>query len=884
MKKLFLLLLALSIGLGAYSQKKEKKKSLKSIFKKAENNFMAEKYKEAIPLYSDLLERKAGNANWYFKLGFCYFQTEDEKTQAILYLEKASEHVSANAKSSSFKEKSAPLEAYYYLGRAYHLTYEFDKAIETFERLKKEISPEDINLKAEIEYRIQICENAKELEKHSIKIFLTHLGSAINTDKYSEHSPVISADESVMIFTSKRPDSVGKDTTVTGQHNEDIYISYKKDGRWTEPVHMSSEINTEKHEASIGLSVDGQTLFIYRDDEDRQNGTIYISKLEGEKWTKPVRLPESINTKARETHATLSVDGEQLYFTSDREGGKGGLDIYVVRKLPNGKWSLAENLGDSINTPYDEEGPFIHPDGKTLYFSSKGHNTMGGYDIFTAKMKGDSTWHEPVNIGFPVNTTRDDVFYMPTPDGKRAYYATTQEGNSEPDIWLISLPNQEDTKVAVLTGIVSFCNDNNTDKVYISVEEANTNKLVGIYTPNSLTGKYLIILETEKNYEITYESDEHLTHVESLYVPENYIFKSNASVVSLNVVLLPEVQKKLIARFHKDDPSINFETEENLKALVQQIKAHPDWDIMLEVPHSDSAHVALNTQRIQFIISNLNAKGVGTDKIVLQKESSNLLKINEFMMSAISCNNLPTLDEGSGLVDTEGFNSDTNFDSSENFIIVNNVFFDFNLYQTDEYYNSLNTLSAYLKDNPEAVVEINGFTDSRGNEAYNIKLGFKRAKFAQSYLVKKGVPLNSLVLRSFGENYPIAINENPDKSDNPEARKYNRRVEFRVLKQGKQKLLIQEIKVPIEMKFNNKLRYTVLLSRDKKQIPSSYFEKLGTQTADLKTVRGLNSFLYIIGDFDNKEEANKLLDKLLDLGFSKAKVLSNFELNDLKIK
>jgi Tol biopolymer transport system component len=318
---------------------------------------------------------------------------------------------------------------------------------------------------------------------------------------------------------------------------EDVFVSKKEeDGSWGKPMNLGSRINTEGHEASIGLSADGQELYIYRDDFG--DGNIYVCKMEGSAWSEPELLNENVNSVFRETHATVSADGQTLYFTSDRSG-QGKMDLFRSRRLPTGQWAVAENLGETINTKYDEEAPFIHPDGKTLFFSSKGHNSMGGYDVFFS-IEENGKWSTPVNIGHPVNTADDEYFFVMSTDGKRAYYSSGgDDGEGGKDIYIINLDTEIEVPLTVYKGeIVPDKSGKRPENVSINVTDNETGELFGTYKPRADNGKFVLILHPGKNYNIAYESDGYMFKSEKLYVPEETAYFEINRAIQLKPVSL----------------------------------------------------------------------------------------------------------------------------------------------------------------------------------------------------------------------------------------------------------------------------------------------------------------------------------------------------------
>ena len=353
------------------------------------------RYIDALTLYLDANKINPNNANLNYKIGICYLFTTD-KQLGLEHLEKAKQ-----------LNPQVNYELSYYLGRAYHLNHQFDKAIEYYNEFKRRLSPKEFAVRGkELDKYIEECENGKELIKNPLYLKISNIGSTINSI-YPDYTPVISADEEILFFTSRRPSTTGgKRDPIDNKYYEDIFMATKSGSDWklSQP---EKPLNSKFHDASIGLSPDGQTLYIYKGDN---GGDIYECVLKGDKWVKPTPLPKEINTKYHESSASLGPDGRTLYFISDRTDGVGGRDIWVAYKNSKGKWSEVKNIRE-LNTPYDEEAVFIHPDGRTLYFSSQGHNSMGGYDIFKSTYK-DGYWSKPENLGVPINTADDDLYFV----------------------------------------------------------------------------------------------------------------------------------------------------------------------------------------------------------------------------------------------------------------------------------------------------------------------------------------------------------------------------------------------------------------------------------------------------------------------------------------
>lgn len=492
-------------------------------FSDARRFILFSNYSAALPLLLNLQRNDTNNANINYLIGLCYINSPFEKEKSLLYLKKAENNMTAKYEGLKYNEKKAPYKTIYHIGQAYHFSYQFDKAENYFTRYKQLVS--DNSREFDIANRqIEMCKNGLSLTTDSVEISIENLGSIVNSG-FDEHTPVISANEKTLIFTSRRMGSTGGALTDDGRYFEDIYISKKINEQWTKPESISPNINTNGHEATICLSADGQELYIYKDDFG--NGNIYVSRNEGNNWTIPKKVESNISTSANETHASISADGNTLIFISDRGNSVGGKDMYIAHRLPGGEWGLAQNMGDVLNTKYDEEGPFLHPDGYTLYFSSKGHNSMGGYDLFYSELQDDSSWSTPVNMRYPINTTSDDVFYVLSADGKRAYFSSIRkDGLGGRDLYVMNLLSLPERSSAVIKGMVQMEKTGEIPKnITIIVKEAITGKFIGRYKPNKENGNYIIILKQGKDYIFTCETPDLIFLPEIISIPDKTAFK-----------------------------------------------------------------------------------------------------------------------------------------------------------------------------------------------------------------------------------------------------------------------------------------------------------------------------------------------------------------------
>ena len=582
--------------------------------------YSKECYRDVLPLYIDLYKQDTANRNLAFKVGVCYLSSRTERAKAIPYFKKAVLDVTSNYKESSYKEKKSPLIAYKFLGDAYHLNYQFDEAIEIYEKYISVMASEnktDKVLSEETNRKIEMCKTGKRLVANPVKIKIENLGNALNS-AYADYSPVITGDQKTLFFTSRRPETTGLQKDDDCNYMEDIYMSTKTSTGWSKAVNIGPPINTEWHEASVGISPDGQTILIYKDDEG--DGNIYSTSLDGDKWSTPVKLNDNINSKYWEPSATISADGNKLYFTSDKPGGYGGRDLYVSKRSPLGDWAKAENLGPTINTAFDEDAPFIHPDGVTLSFSSNGHNTMGGFDIFTSLLSSDGTWSETVNVGYPINTTDDDIFYVVSPDGLKAYFSSFREdGFGEKDNYVATFLEKKETPLTLIKGVVNDESGFPAKNVEIAVTDNENGEVVGIYHTNSKTGKFLFILTPGKNYNITYQAKDHLFYSENMEIPKESNYYEIDRAVLLNPIIVGSKITLNNIFFDFDKATLRPLSNVELKNLYLLMRDNPNMKVQIsghtDSKGSDSYNQQLSETRAQAVVNSLTKAGISGDRM-----------------------------------------------------------------------------------------------------------------------------------------------------------------------------------------------------------------------------------------------------------------------------
>ncbi|MBE0673184.1 MAG: PD40 domain-containing protein [Bacteroidales bacterium] len=475
---------------------------IREIFNQGEMYVLFEEYNEALPFYLDLNKLFPENYHYKYRIGQCYINIPGEKEKAIPYLEEAVQNISLKHREGRLREKYAPFDALYYLANAYRINNQLDHAIETYEKFLVSMD-HTVYDSTIVEFQLQTCRNAKQMMDNPLYVRDKNMGDNFN-DRYSESNPVVTAADDKLFFTRVLP------------FRRALFFSQYTDGSWSGPVDIIPDLNVDDKFYPSSVSKDGKTLYLYSDFD--YIGNIYVSRLENNQWTPVEKLNENINTKYWESHASISPDGKKLYFSSNRKGGYGGLDIFVSELDTTGNWGPARNLGPVINTPYHEDTPFLTEDGKTMFFSSRGHYNMGGYDIFYSSNYSDTSWSVPLNAGYPLNTTDDDLFFMPLGKGYEGYIARfDEEGFGQQDIYRVEIFSDEHPRKFLIRGItrIEDLRSDLAESIRIVVKDINNpNMAIVVYT-DPVTGKYEFEVK-HGEYEVTFDADGTVTDIKRL--------------------------------------------------------------------------------------------------------------------------------------------------------------------------------------------------------------------------------------------------------------------------------------------------------------------------------------------------------------------------------
>lgn len=459
------------------SEQKRYKEALE--FAKGTNN------NTAIKILTELYNNHPNDIDISYNLGICYMNMSGNPDSALFYLN----HVLDLDKDEWTDSRC---ELYMAIARTHQLKYEYDKAIEIYNLVEHHDAERNwIDL---IARERDICKSAKDLIETPVKLEIKTIEN-INSE-YDDYRPVISRDNKTLIFTSRKGN--GTSFFQDGQYEESCYQSKFDDNSWSKPEQIKGLFDEPNEQETATCIANNDTeLYLCKD------GLIYCSKKDTTtgKWLKAVELGEPINrTDSECRYACVSEDGSEMFFSSNRAGGYGGFDIYHSYRLPNGKWGIPRNLGDNINSSYDEDAPILNNEESILYFSSNGHNTMGGFDIFYAIEKPDSTFEVIHNIGYPINTPDDDIYFVPTAEKDMAYYASMKWNNQSTgfDIYQVIYDEPEAQKLVIISGYIKA-----NDLYDVTIHAEANGEQIGRFAPNRETGKFIVIAEAGGTYTIT---------------------------------------------------------------------------------------------------------------------------------------------------------------------------------------------------------------------------------------------------------------------------------------------------------------------------------------------------------------------------------------------
>jgi outer membrane protein OmpA-like peptidoglycan-associated protein/TPR repeat protein len=608
---------------------------VKSLLAAGDKYYGKKDYKNAMSSYMAAFEMNPDDALVNFKIGLTYLYSET-KSKAASYIDKAYR-----------LNPAVNPDIDYHLGIAFQNTNEFKKAIEHFERFKKKKK----ELGSIADEKIAECHIADSLSQNELNVVIENLGNAVNTP-YNDYSPIISADGNTLIFTSNRTDDPAR--AKANANYEDIFVSTKNASGWTSPKLIGSNVNIKYNDAAASLSPDGKTLFLYYEEGE---GDIYTSTLSGDQWSKPEPLNKNINTSMFwETCASVSADGKKLYFASNRPGGIGELDLYVSQLDGKGQWGKAVNLGAVVNTPENEDSPFIHHDGVTLYFSSDGHPSLGNSDIFVSEFKNNK-WSKPENMGWPLNSWEYDGFFTLSPDKKKGYFSTVKEGGlGDADIYSIAFlepkykpkpkpvvakPVEEKTKtelpkheefvdpmiqvhkdmkvVTLLKGKVIDETSAAPLSAVISLVNNETNQVITKINANPTTGEFELIIPHGGNYGVATEKAGYLFNSINFNLPQ---FAEYQEIDTHIIMVKAEIGSKVVLKnifFDIGKSDLKTESVAEVENIRELLIANNTLKVQINGHTDNSGNAAsnkvLSLKRATAVVNYLTQKGIAASRL-----------------------------------------------------------------------------------------------------------------------------------------------------------------------------------------------------------------------------------------------------------------------------
>ena len=601
--------------------------SLKDLISTGDKYYSKKNYANAIKSYSDALAVNPDEASINFKLGLAYLYS-DTKSKAALFIDKAYRlNPAVNPKID------------YYLGIAFQNTNEIKKAIQHFEDFKKK----NPNVASIAEAKIAECLIADSLAEHELNVTIENLGPVVNS-RFTDHSPILSADGNILIFTSNRPEDPN-----APEGFEDVFVTDQYTGQWSTPKRISKNINTKFNDAAASLSPNGKTLYLY---SELGAGDIYSSTFDGNDWTEPKPLNKNINTaQFWETCASVSPDGKKLYFASNRDGGFGELDIYVSELDSHGQWGKAANLGNKINTPGNEDSPFIHFDGVTLYFSSDGHPGLGNNDIFFSELK-NGKWSKPENIGYPINLWEYDGFFTISRNKKVGYYSTVKEGGlggidiysikflepkykpkPPPPVVVVEKKKVENKNyvdpsvqklidqkiVTILRGkVIDETTAAPLNAIVTLVDNENGKVLSKIYS-DPTTGDFELHIPHGGNYGVTTESIGYLFNSINFNLPK---FAEYQEIDTHIIMVKTEIGSKVVLRnifFDVGKFNLKDQSVSEVQKVQELLAKNPELKVQIN-GHTDNtgdaaSNKSLSLKRANAVVDYLISKGVDQTKV-----------------------------------------------------------------------------------------------------------------------------------------------------------------------------------------------------------------------------------------------------------------------------
>ena len=702
--------------------------------------YFEEDYDKASLMYEALNKKYPQNANILAKLGISYLNMDGKQSDAMRTLEKASMNVAKTDEEFLEYGQKAPVDTWFYLAKAYHINDSLNKAIDLYTKISKNLGSSSVFRTDYVENQIKACQNAIEMKKSAARItseiFIPWL-----KDFPGASFPVLSKNDSVFIFTVKEKD------------RNHIYCSFNHSG-WQKPLDITNQLGGYGNTCSNSITAGGNLLIIYMD--DGTDGNLFSSSRKGKTWGKLKKLNKSINSKYWEAFGFITPDGKHLYFSSNRPGGYGDLDIWLSDLDEDNTWGTAVNLGNIINTGFNENYPFFNPTSGVLIFSSEGHSGMGGYDVFSSTME-NGKWTTPIGFPYPLNSTSNDLVFIEDPERKALIASMVDRKALVRNIYRIETLHQDADKI-IANGSVGLQDGMNLLPDLAEIKLSSTDTL-------------------QKN--------------EKIVINEKGNFKFNSK----------------------------------------------PGDYLLQVRYP----------------------GYKTDSI-------HLILPEAFSVRSISVS--------SSMIPDKVYSGD--------FLSIKNILFDFDSDSLNgKALYELGKLISILNNYPELKIEVRGYTDIIGTMDYNMMLARRRTRAVINYFITNGINASRFIEKAIGASDFVAINSNPDGTDNPEGRQYNRRVTLGIVNPQTGITIVQESFTPEGLRESSSMRYNIVLLKTSEKYYPDYFSEFSMD--ELFFVRPIlkdSVYMYVLGEFHDRSDAESYLKFAREKGFDDAYVINSYEVQE----
>jgi outer membrane protein OmpA-like peptidoglycan-associated protein len=730
-------------------------------------------FKQSAKIAEELVRREPDNSNFQYRLGYAYLQFHPDIQKPLEHLRIAVQRTFKRYDASSEKETNAPYDAHYYYGWALHRMEKLDEAVVEYQKYIELADKKNV-LYPFAELKLQQCAVARELLARPSNDELKNLGNGINSSG-PDYSALVALDGSSIYFTSRRlwPDGSNAEFVDPKKNDylDDIYVSFLDvDDEWNDPI-MLDFCKPDQHEATVSVSIDERRIYLYNDFTG--NGDIYSTQFVRGKFNEISLIDKpGVNTKDWEPHLMVSPAGNTAFFVSERPGGIGGRDIYRINKLPNGQWSEPVNLGPKINTPFDEDAPFVAIDNKTLYFASNGPKSMGGFDLFVSVMDENGEWSDPINMGVPVNSTGDDAFYTTTADGLTGYITSFRKGGvGHLDLYEIQHTDRMMDNIAVLKGQI-FVKDNKElpEDIAITLKCLNCDRAESrTVFPRLRDGVYFSKLEKCKEYEASYsyENGKKVFHTER--------FKTNCENEYEEIyrpVLLLLDEMRIVPYYKYSFDGIVADNTSKNPVSAANVEILDEKGNVLE---------KLTTGSDGKFKSNLFGDLLFGDKLNWKvRISKDGYLLNESPLAM-------TLNETQKISKTYDLIKSSVGDDLGKLLKLNPIYFDLNSsYIRKDAKVELQKIIDAMNANPNMVIECGSHTDCRASYEYNMWLSERRAQRTMEYIKKRITNPSRVTGKGYGESKLVtncACEGNQVSDCSEEQHALNRRTEFIIIKQ-----------------------------------------------------------------------------------------------------